>query len=73
MGEKYAKELQAVKYVECSALTMKGVNNVFDEAIVAALDPPVCILEFMHWMDNHSCHPWRVSIFFFFFFFFWGG
>jgi len=39
-GERFAKELNALKYVECSALTQKGLRNVFDEAIVAAIITP---------------------------------
>jgi cell division control protein 42 len=39
MGIRAAKNLGAVKYVECSAFTHKGLKNVFDEAILAALEP----------------------------------
>ncbi|EPQ05390.1 Tudor domain-containing protein 12 [Myotis brandtii] len=39
-AEKLARDLKAVKYVACSALTQKGLKNVFDEAVLAALEPP---------------------------------
>ncbi len=38
-GEAMADEYEAVKYVECSALTQQGLKNVFDEAIKAVLLP----------------------------------
>ena len=40
VGKKLARKLNLVEYVECSAFTRKGLNNVFDEAILAALEPP---------------------------------
>ncbi|CAG8532157.1 1126_t:CDS:2, partial [Dentiscutata erythropus] len=40
-GKKLAQELGAVKYVECSILSQKGLKKVFDEAIAATFEPPV--------------------------------
>lgn len=38
-GAALAEKVGALKYLECSALTQKGVKKVFDEVIIATLKP----------------------------------
>jgi len=38
-GEQMAKDIRAMGYMECSALTQKGLKTVFDEAIKAVVFP----------------------------------
>lgn len=38
-GQRICKKIRAFKYVECSALTQKGLKQVFDDAIHAVLSP----------------------------------
>ena len=38
-GLRMQKDIGAVKYVECSAVTLKNLKVVFDEAIMAVLSP----------------------------------
>jgi Ras-related C3 botulinum toxin substrate 1 len=38
-GQQMAKEIGAILYMECSALTQKGLKVMFDEAIKCVLFP----------------------------------
>ena len=49
-GERLARELGAVKYVECSALTQKGLKNVFDEV------RPPCPVDLLHSLTDYTGH-----------------
>merc|ERR1712098_933110 len=53
--EQMVNEVNAVKYIECSALTQEGLKNVFDEAIRAALYKPNSKKK----KNAPSCKLWR--------------
>lgn len=40
-GVRFAKKVNADCYVECSALTQQGLKDVFDEALLAVLEPKI--------------------------------
>ena len=38
-AQRMAKDLGAIKYIECSALSREGLRDVFVQAILTVLDP----------------------------------
>lgn len=50
-----AAAIGATKYLECSALTQKGLKTAFDEAIRVALGPPPSL----EVKEHKGCFPWR--------------
>lgn len=61
-GERLARELGAVKYVECSALTQKGLKNVFDEVSFVNDDlPPPSLSMRWHMLNISLRRSWLRS------------
>ena len=53
-----AKQVGAVKYVECSALTQKGLKNVFDEVRLSPSRVFGCLAQ---WGIVSCCRMWMIS------------